>query len=142
MSNPPASPPLQTFVRAVALGAVVGAAVLGIGGRLLMRLVAILLGLSGGFSLGGSAEVIAAGAMYGALAGTLLLPLPPRWPRWHPHLHAAAMLLIFLVASGAARMASSGLTGWTRVSILGMFALLVWINSLILVRVWRRARAR
>lgn len=55
----------------VALGAVVGTVVLGLGGRLVMRLLSIASSVPEVFSVGGSLTVVGAGALSGA-AGALL----------------------------------------------------------------------
>lgn len=59
----------------MAAGALAGALVLGLGGRLLMAIVVLLAGGQPGFSLGGSFEVLVVGTGYGAGGGLLLLLL-------------------------------------------------------------------
>ena len=54
---------------ATVLGALLGALILGVGGRSLMRLIAVVAGISTGFSWGGSWEVVLLGVITGALAG-------------------------------------------------------------------------
>ncbi len=61
-------------------GAMVGTVVLGIGGRLIMRIIALIGGVTPGASLGGSLEVIAFGSLTGILAAigyTLLRRILP-----------------------------------------------------------------
>ena len=70
-------------LRDVAVGAGVGALVLGIGGRSAMRGIAILSGAPPSFSFGGSLRVVLLGALAGLVGGLLLLGLrallPKRW---------------------------------------------------------------
>lgn len=62
-------------VLALAAGAITGALVLGVGGRLLMAALVLAAGGRPGFSFGGSIEVVMVGTAYGAVGGLLLLPL-------------------------------------------------------------------
>ena len=67
-------------LKTAALGAAAGAVILGGGGRIVMRLLAHSIDRPGVFSLGGSLEVVAYGAIVGAAGGVLaafvrLLPL-------------------------------------------------------------------
>jgi hypothetical protein len=59
----------------LAAGTVAGLLVLGIGGRLLMAALVLLMGGRPGFTAGGSLRVMLVGTAYGALGGLLLLPL-------------------------------------------------------------------
>jgi hypothetical protein len=52
-------------------GLVLGAAILGVGGRLLMAGFSLILGLPLGFTVRGSAAVVATGAVYGLLGGAV-----------------------------------------------------------------------
>ena len=67
---------------ATVLGALLGALILGVGGRSLMRLIAVVAGITTGFSWGGSWEVVLLGVITGALAGLFyplykeILPIP------------------------------------------------------------------
>lgn len=56
-------------------GTLAGLLVLGIGGRLLMATLVLLMGGRPGFTAGGSLKVVLVGTAYGALGGLLLLPL-------------------------------------------------------------------
>ncbi|MEJ1222935.1 hypothetical protein [Sediminicola sp. 1XM1-17] len=60
----------QIFIGAL-VGLVSGALILGLGGRMVMRLIAILGDLQGGFSWDGSMEVIALGMLIGLISGTI-----------------------------------------------------------------------
>lgn len=70
---------MKILVRAALAGAATGTIVLGIGGRLAMRLAGLLGGRAPVFSWGGSLEVLAAGARYGAAGGLLWVAVARRW---------------------------------------------------------------
>ena len=79
----PQLPPWRDWVRCSLIGIAVGGLVLGIGGRVAMRGIAVLSGAPPGFSFGGSLTVVFLGAVAG-LAGALILMLlrtllPRRW---------------------------------------------------------------
>jgi hypothetical protein len=59
----------------LAAGTIAGLLVLGIGGRLLMAALVLLMGGRPDFTAGGSLKVVLVGTGYGALGGLLLLPL-------------------------------------------------------------------
>jgi hypothetical protein len=63
---------LGDWVRHSLIGLGLGAVVLGVGGRIAMRGIALLSGAPGSFSLGGSLTVVLLGALSG-LAGALIL---------------------------------------------------------------------
>lgn len=74
-------------IRRIALGALAGAALgailLGFGGRIVMRMLAITIAREPAFSLGGTIEVVAYGAIVGTISGAafaLFRPVLPR--RW------------------------------------------------------------
>jgi hypothetical protein len=64
--------PRRSLPTAVALGALVGAIFLGVGGRVAMRVFALLEGREPGWSFGGSMTVVFMGAVWGTLGGVLL----------------------------------------------------------------------
>ena len=64
--------PKRSLPTALLLGAMVGAVFLGVGGRIAMRIFAVLDGLPPGFSIGGTLPVILMGAEWGVLGGGLL----------------------------------------------------------------------
>jgi len=101
-------PSWRRGVRSTLAGLACGTLILSVGGRVLMRGIALASGGSGGFSLGGSLEVVAVGALYGALGGLLLLAFPLRLGRWRPALHAAILFVVVALTSPAARGAASG----------------------------------
>lgn len=65
-------------------GAALGALFLGLGGRIVMRILAIIIAREPTFSIGGSLEIIAYGALVGMVSGAvfaLARPiLPEQWP--------------------------------------------------------------
>lgn len=66
----------------LAAGVIAGTLILGIGGRLAMRLIAIISGLPGSHSWGGSLEVVAFGLILGILSGIffgLVFPYTFTW---------------------------------------------------------------
>ena len=71
-------------LRDLVAGAVLGALVLGLGGRLAMRLLALAIDRGPAFSIGGTAEVVAYGAIVGVMSAALFAMarpiLPRRWP--------------------------------------------------------------
>jgi len=89
-------PRIRDWAHGVMLGAILGALVLGIGGRIAMRGVAIVQEWPPTFSFGGSATIV----MFGTLAGCgfalvqLALLSIPRLPR------PVAALLFWLVVAG------------------------------------------
>jgi hypothetical protein len=64
--------PRRSLPTAIALGAIVGAIFLGVGGRVAMRIFALLEGREPGWSLGGSMTVVFMGAAFGTLGGAML----------------------------------------------------------------------
>lgn len=72
---------LLPFLASAALGALLGAILLGAGGRIIMRLLTLHDGREPGFSLGGSAEIVAYGAIVGLLSGAAYGALPGRWKK-------------------------------------------------------------
>ena len=64
--------PRHSLPTALALGALVGAIFLGVGGRVAMRIFALLEGREPGWSFGGSMTVVFMGAVWGMLGGIVL----------------------------------------------------------------------
>jgi hypothetical protein len=64
-------PRWQSWGRAILTGAIIGLPVLGGGGRLAMRLIAMLTGVPSAFSFEGTLTVLLAGAGSGAAAGAI-----------------------------------------------------------------------
>ncbi len=60
------------FLAAAIIGAVLGTVILGIGGRIAMRIIGTLQGLPPGFSWGGTMTVVFLGAVSGAAGGIVL----------------------------------------------------------------------
>lgn len=80
---------------ALLLGGVVGFVVLGIGGRIAMRAIAIANGVPAGFSLGGTATVVLLGLASG-VAGGLLYAFLHRYVR-RPRLARSVLFTLALV---------------------------------------------
>lgn len=101
---------MRLLARGAVAGAVAGTLILGVGGRLVMRIMALLFSPEPPeFSWGGSLDVIGAGAMYGTLAGLLREPLARRLPRRAvgPALGVVTYLGIALVSRAAKDAAAS-----------------------------------
>lgn len=64
--------PRRSLPASLALGAAVGAVFLGVGGRVAMRIFALMEGREPGFSIGGTLPVIFMGAVWGVLGGLML----------------------------------------------------------------------
>ena len=91
-------------------GMVSGTMVLGIGGRLLMRGIAIMAGGSGNFSWGGSMEVVLLGVLIGICSGIFMglsIPFSMRnklvWGLFHGFLAYLMVLVLPIGGKGAAR---------------------------------------
>ena len=64
--------PRRSLPTTLALGAVVGAVFLGVGGRIAMRIFALLEGRAAGWTFEGSLTVVFMGAVFGTIGGFLL----------------------------------------------------------------------
>jgi len=74
---------LQRAALGALAGAALGAIFLGLGGRIVMRLLALIIARDGVFSVGGSLEVIAYGAIVGGVSGAAYSVSRPYIPsRW------------------------------------------------------------
>ena len=116
---------MTVLLRAGLAGALTGALVLGVGGRIVMRLAAFIGGRTPGFSWSGSVEVVAAGALYGAAGGLLWVALARRLAHatTGPVLGAVTFAGIGLV-SDAAQSAAASLPGPRRLTTLALFLVL------------------
>jgi hypothetical protein len=113
----------QVLLRAMLAGAVAGTVVLGVGGRLVMRLIAILFAPGpAGFSWGGTLEVVGAGALFGTAAALLWPPLAHRLPSpaVGPTLGVATCAGVAVV-SATARNAAGGAPLGARLVVIGLF---------------------
>lgn len=120
-----------------------GAVVLGVGGRLAMRLVALMASTPTGFTMGGTLEVIGTGTLMGAASGPLyvfLRQVVPS-PRLVKGAAFGALLFVCLVAlpPPAARSAVSGI-GHPLTPILFLFGALFVGYGLALAAVVERLR--
>lgn len=107
-------------------GIIAGALILGCGGRLIMTLIAVIAGLAPGYTAGGTLEVIAFGAITGALAGAIY----PLASRFLPQLvivrgsfYGLLVYLAVIIAPGEAKMAALSLPDLLPLTLL-LFALL------------------
>lgn len=128
---------MRRFARSAFLGLLLGALILGIGGRLVMRLTALIANQPGGFSLGGSVEVIATGAFFGLLAGLILPIFGKRLRRWHAPVLAACVFLLVALSSDAARGAASTVATPDRWLVLLLFYMLLLMFSFTLLALTR-----
>lgn len=116
--------------------AILAGVLLGTAARLAMRVLAWLAGSAGGFSRGGSVEIVVFGALLGAPIA-LALFLLRQWRGWtHPWIGLWTALALYIGAlarpspSAQAALASSPLPGWQVLLIFGLvfFAFGLWID--------------
>jgi hypothetical protein len=131
---------------AVWLGcALVGGLLLGIGGRAVMRAIAVLSGVRQGFSPGGSAEVVVMGLVIGVPLALAAFAAQSFRPRLAPWMAVSASLLAFAALSVAptpaaqSALASSPLAGPFVAALFG--ALFAGYGAVLHV-LWRFARRR
>lgn len=128
------TPQARAVGRAGLLGLLLGVVILGVGGRILMRIIALAAFGAGGFSVGGTIEVVLAGGLFGALAGLAFPLLPRRLGRWRPMGHAGTVFLVIALCSGAARSAAGSIAMPGRMLALLPFAGLILLHSHLLAR--------
>lgn len=129
-------PPPSTWKRGSAvllvlgLAALAGAAILGVGGRVVMRLIGQSRGLPREFSIGGTLEVVFAGTWRGVLGGLLYLGLGRFAPRvrspWRGPLAGMLVFLISVLALPPELKTLIGELGATGLSV-GLFGVLFLI---------------
>jgi len=113
---------VRRLLRAGAAGATAGLLILGIGGRLLMRLTALIAGRAPGFSWGGSLEVLAAGALFGGAGGLAWVALARFAPRRFTGVALGATTFTAIgLLSDAARGATGGVPPGPRTIALVLF---------------------
>jgi len=88
---------LKTAFIGLACGLLTGIVILGIGGRLLMRAIALLAHAEPGFSFGGTLEVIAFAALVGLASGPVFAIFETRLPGSEMLKGAVFGVLVFLV---------------------------------------------
>jgi hypothetical protein len=132
------NPFLHKDFRSALAGFVSGVVILGIGGRLLMWAVAFVLHGSGGFTFGGSIEVLIAGAVFGIIGGLILLLVPAYLTNWSTVIHAVLMFVFFAFISGASRRALSGIAWPERFPVLIAFGGLLLCYSLLLIYLFKK----
>ncbi len=124
------------------LAGLAGGLVLGVGGRVAMRLIALGAGLDPGFSWGGSVEVVATGLMIGVPAGLVFIALRRLIPGPSIWRGAAFGVLLFLalviVPPPAARSASESV-GRLLLTV-GLFGPLFVLYGIVAELVARRLR--
>lgn len=100
----------KKFLRSLFTGLFLGALILGAGGRLFMRVIAEMGGLEGGFSWGGSLEVVLVGLITGGIAG-ICYPLWLRIPlnkNLQGILYGLLVFMVFLLAPVSGKGAARG----------------------------------
>jgi hypothetical protein len=113
------------LLRAGVAGTLTGALILGVGGRVAMRVAALIGDRAPGFSWGGSLEVIAAGALYGAAGGLVWCAIRQRLGRAASSLVLAAATFTGIgLVSDAAQSAAASLPGCRRFAALALFFVL------------------
>lgn len=78
------APAIRAGLLTILAGTVAGFLILGVGGRLGMHAIALSVAGHGSFTLGGTASVLAFGAIAGAAAGFLLFLARATLGRWPP----------------------------------------------------------
>ena len=122
------------WLRGPLLGAAVGIPVLGVGGRVVMRAIAVLTNAPSGLTLSGTFTVIAAGAASGIGGGLIYALLARLFPR-HRVLRAT------LFATALALLTARGLNP-VRPLPLALFLPLVVIYGVGFELAWHRAETR
>ena len=132
----------MTSIRRIALGllagSLLGALIIGIGGRLVMRLLALSIDREPAFSLGGSLEVAAYGAIVGAVAGLVLALFAPRLPGrwWQTGLAAGLLTYLGTIATLPAHIAETARPFSGHMTLVhGLFGLAFVLFGLALARV-------
>ena len=124
-------PSARDLISLILVGAAIGTLILGVGGRIAMRIIALDAGAPAGWSLGGAATVLALGAASGAAGAAIRLLsawLVPG-PRW-------AETVVFGVI--VALLTLRGLSPLQALSV-ALFAPLVLAYAVMLETLWRRA---
>jgi hypothetical protein len=122
--------PRHSFRMAIALGALVGGVFLGVGGRIAMRIFAMLVGRDPAWSFEGTLTVVFFGAVFGTIGGALLWlgrRVLPRSPLARGALFWIPMTLLYLRV----------LSPLNRESLIA-FTPFVVLYGLVLYRIWCR----
>jgi ABC-type polysaccharide/polyol phosphate export permease len=132
------------LVRGTLTGTVVGLLILGIGGRLVMSLIAWRAGIPVGYTVGGTLEVIMTGVLFGLGGGLIYATLVAVARSDRPAVGAAFGALYFaalvLYPPPAARSAAAGVPQ-QRVLVLLAFGALFVAYGVTLAALMRRARS-
>lgn len=139
------TPTRGDLIRA-ALSAAVSGVILGLAARLVMRFVALESGMRGGFSIGGSLEVIVFGALVGAPIALVFFLLRPRLRVRAPWAGLIAGFAVFAVMAllppEAARSALDGTPDTPGATALAFAILFLAWGVLLEFQAARLARAR
>jgi len=127
---------IRTLVRALIIGLGAGALVLGVGGRLIMRAITLATGGERELSLGGSLEVVLAGAFYGAV-GAVLWVLTSRLPAAIRPALTAVVLMGVVTLSDAARGAAGSIPAPGRYLAIAAFFPVMLVYAYLLDRLGR-----
>ena len=114
-------------------GAGLGALVLGVGGRVAMRVIAEATTGTSGFSLGGTVTVVFLGAVSGAVGGLLLLLARRLLRRWPPAPTVAFWLLLLALTF-------RGLRPLDQLRLVLFLPLVALFGTLLQWRTWRYRR--
>ena len=129
----------------LAAGLVVGALVLGVGGRLVMSIIAAMGGLRPVWSLGGASEVVVFGAFVGAGCGLILGLVEAKLPGGSLAKGLIVGVLLFgamvLVQPSSARSAMAGFTQLTGPVML-LFGMISLVFGVMLAVVFERLKKR
>ena len=129
--------------RGALIGAVVGLLILGIGGRLVMSLIAWRAGIPVGYTVGGTLEVMITGVLFGLGGGLIYGILAAVWRLYRPAFGAAFGAVYFtglaLYPPAAARTAALGVPQ-QRVLVLLTFGALFVVYGASMAALMRRAR--
>jgi len=121
-------------IRVGLIAGLAGGLVLGLGGRIIMRILAIVAQTGAGFSVGGTIEVLLTGVFIGVPAALVFVFVRKHIPL--PGLQRGVLfgvvlfLLLVLVPPPAARSASSGLTEVAPYT-LGLFGVLFVVYGIV-----------
>ena len=121
---------LQSGIRSVLLGVLIGLPVLGVGGRLVMRIIAVATGAPSSFTMEGTLTVLLSGAGSGAIAGAIYGALFAALPR--RRVPRDIMFLLILSA-----LTARGLRPIQPLA-LALFAPLMAIFAAVFLASWRR----
>lgn len=127
-------PTFQDWIAGIVVGTLLGTALLGVGGRIGMRVIGIAQGQPPGFSIGGSLTVVFLGAAAGAAIGAIFLLSRTIFPR-----HRALRVGFFWVVVAA--LVARGLNPVSVLNV-SIFAPLFLAHGALMFAYWCRIRFR